>query len=132
MNEISVLIVVDVEAALAQGLQNHVYLVDTTGYEGGGGEGTNELTTVCSPGQTINWSVSPVAPDTSVTIAGFAGQIINDNVCNPSKVQTPSGTYWQGIVSSTASLGTVQYTVNLTMDGQTRTFDPFLKLVSPS
>jgi hypothetical protein len=128
MNTVSVLIVVDVEGALAQGLPSNVYLVDTNKYVGSGNEGQAELVTACTNGDTINWTVAPVAPETSVSITGFTGQMVNDAMCTPQQVNAPGGIYWSGIVQAQQFTGQQQYSVTLSADGQTLTFDPFLQI----
>lgn len=127
MNTISVLIVVDVEGALAQGLPSNVYLVDTNKYVGSGNEGQAELVTACTNGDTINWTVAPVAPETSVSITAFTGGMVG-GVCTPQLVNAPGGSYWSGLVQAQQFTGQVQYSVTLSADGQTLTFDPFLQI----
>ncbi len=129
MSVISVLIVVDVEAALAENnLQSNVYLVDTNQYVGSGNEGQAELQTACTNGDTINWTVTPIAPGTSVSISGFTGQMVGDGICNPQQVNAPSGLYWQGVVQAQGFTGQQQYSVTLVADGKTMGFDPFLEI----
>jgi hypothetical protein len=127
MKTICVLIVVDVEAALATNdLTDNVYLIDTNKYVGSGAEGQAELRTACRDGQLIVWSVAPVAPSSDVEIAGFTGQMVNDRICVPQPVSTPDSTYWEGRVEARGVASTQQYSVNLSMDGRVMTFDPFL------
>lgn len=127
MNTVSVLIVVDVEGALANGIGNNVYLVDTNKYVGSGSEGQMELQTACTNGDTINWTVAPVAPETSISITGFTGQMVG-GICTPQQVNAPSGSYWQGIVQAQQVTGQVQYSVTLSAEGQTLQFDPYLEI----
>ncbi|HEX6911000.1 MAG TPA: hypothetical protein VF142_11430, partial [Longimicrobium sp.] len=117
MGVVSVLIVVDVEAALAQGLGTNVYLVDTNKYVGSGNEGQAELQTACTNGDTINWTVAPVAPETSVSIQNFTGQMVNDGICTPELVKAPGGIYWSGVVQAQRVTGQQQYSVTLLADG---------------
>lgn len=125
MNQICVLIVVDVEAALASGnLQNNVYLVDNNGPQGSSLEGNAELRTACYDTQVISWFVTPVDPNTNVSINSFAGVAVPKNI-NP--VAYPNGS-WVGTVETEGSTGEYQYTCSLTMDGKTMTFDPFLEV----
>lgn len=133
MSVISVLIVVDVEGALTQpgGLQANVYLVDTTGFVGVGSEGIAELKTACNNGDTINWRVSPVAPDTNVSITGFTGQMVDDGICTPQLVNDPGGIFFSGVVQAQAFTGQQQYSVVLSADNNSMTFDPFLE-ISPA
>lgn len=128
MQTLSILIVVDVEAALASGnLGSHVWLIDNTGNVSGG-EGTAELTTTCYNDQTIQWSVVPVEATSSVSIQQFTGTMISSQICVPTKVVAMPNVYWQGIVSPTAASGSYQYAVVLNMEGRTMTFDPFLNV----
>lgn len=128
MSQISVLIVVDVEGALAGSLQENVYLVDTHKHVGSGREGQAELQTACHDGDIINWAVVPVAPTSDVEIHGFTGKMIDDGVCVPQPVQSPAGNYWQGRVEARGTTGNQQYSVVLTMAGRQMTFDPFLAI----
>jgi len=127
-NQIDVLIVVDVEGALAGSLQDNVYLVDTNKYVGSGNEGQVELKTSCSDGQIITWNVTGVSPDSQVEITQFTGQMIDNKLCNPVQVQSPAGDYWEGRVESQGQSGQQQYSVVLTMDGAAKSFDPFLMI----
>jgi hypothetical protein len=126
MNTINVLIVVDVEGALAGTLQNNVYLVDSNKYVGSGSEGQVELQTACHDGQIIAWNVAPVDPSSNVAITQFTGQMIGDKICVPQQFTSPNGPYWEGRVEAQGTTGNQQYTVQLTMDGNAMTFDPFL------
>jgi hypothetical protein len=123
MNQICVLIVADVEAALASGnLQGNVYLVDNNGPQGSTLEGNAELKTACHDTQVISWSVSPVDPNTNVSIQGFTGQAI-PAIINP---KAGSNGVWSGTVETQGATNTYQYSCILTMDGKPMTFDPFL------
>ena len=127
MKTIEVLIVVDVEGALASGdLQGNVYMIDTNKHVGSSNEGQAELFTACKDGQKIIWNVTPVSPSSDVEITQFTGQMINDKFCVPKQVTTPDGSFWQGQVESQGATGNQQYSVVLTMDGKAMTFDPFL------
>ncbi|MGN6255609.1 MAG: alpha-pore-forming tripartite toxin MakABE regulator [Solirubrobacterales bacterium] len=126
---IDVLIIVDVEGALASGnLTQNVYLVDTNKHVGSGSEGQAELKTVCKDGQVIRWSVVPVSPSSDVNIVGFVGQMVNDKVCVPQKRESMEGVFWEGRVESRGASGTEQYSAKLTMDGKEMEFDPYLEI----
>jgi hypothetical protein len=127
---IHVLIVVDVEGALAGSLSNNVYLVDTNKHLGSGNEGQTELKTVCSDGQLIVWDVTPISPSNEVEISRFTGQMIETKKCVPQKVSATGDTYWQGRVESQGSTGSQQYSVVLNMDGKEMTFDPYIMITS--
>jgi hypothetical protein len=132
LNIVDVLIVVDVVGALASGnLTENVYLVDTNKYVGSGSEGQAELKTVIKDGQILRWSVVPVSPSTDVEITGFVGQMVNDKVCVPRKVETVEGSFWEGRVESQGQAKTEQYSAKLTMDGKQMEFDPYLEIKVP-
>lgn len=126
MKQIDVLIVVDVEGALAGSLQDNVYLIDTNKYVGSGSEGQAELVTACQDGQVIVWNVAPVSPSSDVEITQFTGQMIDDKVCVPQAYDGPDGPFWEGRVEAQGTKGQQQYSVVLTMDGKSMGFDPFL------
>jgi hypothetical protein len=126
MKTIDILIVVDVEGALAGALSENVYLIDTNKHLGSGNEGQAELITICADGQTVNWSVVPVSPSSDVEITGFTGVMIDTKVCLPKQVSANGVSYWQGLVEAQGVAGSRQYSVVMTMDGREATFDPFL------
>jgi hypothetical protein len=126
MNNIDVLIVVDTQGALAGSLQDNVYLIDTNKHVGSGSEGQAELQTRCQDGQVINWSVTPLSPSEDVNITQFTGQRKNDRICVPQAVTALGVTYWTARVEAQGVTGQQQYSVELTMDGKTMSFDPFL------
>lgn len=128
LKTIDVLIVVDVEGALAGTLQDNVYLIDTNKHVGSGAEGQVELVTACQDGQLITWNVTPVSPSSDVEITQFTGQMIDDKICSPQQYSSPNGPYWEGRVEAQGQTGRQQYSVVLTMDGKAMTFDPFLQI----
>ena len=129
MTQVSVLVVVDVTGALAHGLSGNLYMIDTTGYLGSFGEGGNELMTVCTDGQIVNWTVAPVDPETNLAITQFSGQMVSDNICNPQLVNAPGGSYWSGRVESQGQTTRQQYTMSLSLQGGSPvSFDPFLQI----
>jgi hypothetical protein len=130
MKEINVLMVVDVEGALASNnLTANIYLIDTNKYFGSGSEGQAELVTACNDGQIVIWSVAAVNPGNDVEIVSFGGQIITENVCNPRKSELPGGAViWSGRVETQGKTQKYQYNCTLSMDGKSLTFDPFLNV----
>lgn len=127
MSSIDVLVVVDVENALgSKNLGDNVYLIDTNKHAGSGNEGQTELYTACKDGQVITWNVVGVAPSSDVTITQFLGQMVTDKICVPQQFTGPNGSYWTGRVEAQGTKGNQQYTMQLTMDGNPMTFDPFL------
>jgi len=132
MKNIDVLIVVDALGAVSSGsLQSNVYLIDTNKYLGSWNEGQCELHTVCADGQIVNWRVAAVSKDNDVDIAGFVGQIINEKVCVPVRQGLAGEYFWEGRVETQGNVGSYQYSVNLSIDGKTMTFDPFLDVKKP-
>lgn len=134
MKDISVLIVVDVENAIAANdLSGNVYLIDNNKNSGSNHEGNFELVTACSNGQLISWSVVGVVAENQVEINNFTGDMIKDKICLPQKTPSQGRTYWQGRVNDTTVGDKVQYSVELLMDGtRTMSFDPFLFIVKQS
>ncbi len=130
MNNINVLMVVDVEGALASGnLTANIYLIDTNKYFGSGSEGQAELVTTCKDGQIIIWSVVPVNPGNDVHITSFEGEIITKNICKPRETELPGGEQvWSGRVESQGATARYQYNCTLSFDGKNMTFDPYLNV----
>lgn len=130
MKEIDVLIVVDVEGALASGnLGQNVYLIDTNKFFGSGSEGQTELVTACADGQIIIWSVTPVDPGTDAEITGFTGEMVNKKICVPQQSNLPTGdSIWSARVESQGATGQFQYSCTISFDGKILTFDPFLNV----
>lgn len=129
MKTIDVLIVVDTLGALAGSLQDNVYLVDTNKHMGSGQEGQAELYTACKDGQLIKWRVTSISPSNDVNITGFTGQIITSKVCVPQKEGSGYDEFWEGRVETRGSKGDYQYSVVLSIDGKSESFDPFLRVV---
>jgi hypothetical protein len=130
IKEINVLIVVDVEGALASNdLGSNVYLIDTNKFFGSGSEGQTELVTACMDGQIIIWSVAPVNPGDDAEITGFTGQMVNQKICVPQQTTMPTGdVVWSGRVESQGATGKVQYSCTISFDGKNLAFDPFLNI----
>jgi hypothetical protein len=128
--QINVLIVVDVEGALASGdLGSNVYLIDSNKYFGSGSEGQEELVTACVDGEIIIWSVTPVNPGDDAQIVGFTGQMIDQKICLPAQSTLVTGeTVWAGRVESQGAVAQYQYSCTLSFDGKAMNFDPFLNV----
>jgi hypothetical protein len=127
VKNIDVLIVVDVEAALAsENLGENVYLIDTNKYSGSGNEGQEELKTTCGDGQLISWRVAPISSSTDADIVSFTGEMIDQKICTPGPQGPPGDEYWEGRVESRGAAATYQYSVALSFDGKQMTFDPFI------
>lgn len=132
VSEINVLIIVDVEGALASGnLGSNVYLVDTNKYFGTSGEGQQELQTSCKDGQVVIWSVASINPGDDAEITGFTGQMIDQKICLPKQSTLVTGeTVWAGRVESQGQTAQYQYSCTLSFDGTPMTFDPFLNVTA--
>jgi hypothetical protein len=130
LNEINVLIVVDVEGALASGsLGSNVYLIDTNKFFGSYGEGQQELVTSCKDGQIIVWSLASINPGDEADITGFTGQMIDQKICLPKQTTLVTGeTVWSARVESQGATAQYQYSCTLSFDGKAMTFDPFLNV----
>ncbi|EED4925065.1 hypothetical protein WP05_22880 [Salmonella enterica subsp. arizonae] len=127
MNQIDVLVVVDANGALASGdLGSNVYLVDTNKHVGSGNEGQQELLTACRDGQIVNWHITGVSPSSDLSITSFIGQMINDKICVPQLVTSVDDPFWQGRVEAQGATGQQQYSVVVSIDGRSMSFDPFL------
>ncbi len=130
LNRIDILIVVDVEGALAAGtLQGSVYLVDTNKYLGSWQEGQSTLNTVCQDGQALTWSVTPVDPADAVAIAGFSGNMLDNHICVPTQDPFLGNTVWNGMVETQGAYASYPYTVSLVLSGTTLSFPSTLKVV---
>lgn len=130
MSTISVLIVVDALGAATTGnLQDNVYLIDTNKHDGSGNEGQAELYTVCTStaqkSDSIVWSISPVDPNSDVSINSFTGDMINSRALLPSVNKDGS---WGGLLSPNLNAGNIQYSVVVNIDGKPMSFDPFLSV----
>jgi hypothetical protein len=131
MATINVLVAVNVGQAVAQqNLSKYVFMVDTTGYSGSGGEGGNELVTTCENGDTIVWNVTSLDPAEQVSIHNFAGTAISNGMINPAPYPQYDNTVWGGRVNAKGS--NVQYTMTLLLAKNTLlTFDPFIVASNP-
>lgn len=126
MSTVNVLVAIDVSQAVGQvNLNNCVFMMDTNGFLGSNREGGDELLTTCFNGDTIVWSVTPIDPNTVVSISGFTGNAVPITI-NPAPVQQNSGTVWSGRVNAAGT--NVQYSISLLV-GNTNipmSFDPFI------
>ena len=131
MATINVLVAVNVGQAVAQqNLSKYVFMVDTTGYSGSGGEGGNELVTTCENGDTIVWNVTSLDPAEQVSIHNFAGTAITSGMIIPAPYPQYDNTVWGGRVNAKGSQ--VQYTMTLLLAKTTLlTFDPFIVASNP-
>ncbi|MBK8257150.1 MAG: hypothetical protein IPK82_31320 [Polyangiaceae bacterium] len=131
MATVNILVAVNVTQAIATGnLGANVFMMDTNGYMGSGGEGTSELKTSCYNGDTLVWSVVPIDPNDQVSITSFSGQAIPSMV-NPAQYPQFNGTVWGGRVNQAGT--NVQYTMSLLLAGSVHlSFDPFITAKNPT
>jgi len=130
MRTIDILIVIDCVGAIASGdLQGNAYIVDTNGYEGSWNEGSSQLVSVCQDGQELSWGVASVNPGNEVKIIDFSGQMVSSSICNPQKQGIFGAETWKGQVQSKGGIGQYNYTVTLSMEGTSMSFDAFIKVV---
>lgn len=130
MNRIDILVSVDALGAAASGsLRDNVYLVDTAGYLGSWGEGTDTLHTVCQDGQRLSWAAASVSPSNDVEITGFSGTMVSGKVCAPTRQGIAGAYQWQGMVQTRGLVGQYDYVLTLTIDGRPMSFSPYIKVV---
>jgi len=132
MAAVEVLIAVDVAGALSsQSLNNNLYMMDTSGYLGATGEGTNELQTRVTNGEIITWSIRPIDPATNVTVQSWGGTAVASGNITPAFDQTTNS--WNAQFTPTPPYAAGQsYQYNATLQfngGETLGFDPFLVTV---
>jgi len=130
MRTIDILVIIDCLGAIASGnLKSNAYIVDINGYEGSWNEGTSQLVTVCQDGQELSWGISSVNPGNQVNIVNFSGQLISSKICNPLKQGIPGTETWKGKVQSRGGIGQYNYTLTLSINGKSMSFDAFIKVV---
>jgi len=130
MRTIDILVIIDCLGATASGnLKSNAYIVDTNGYEGSWNEGTSQLVTVCQDGQGLSWGITSVNPGNQINIVNFSGQLITSNICNPQKQGIPGTETWKGKVESRGGIGQYKYTLTVSIDGKSMSFDAFIKVV---
>jgi hypothetical protein len=129
MAAVEVLIAVDVTGALSSGnLNNNIYMMDTHGYLGSTGEGTNELQTRVTNAEIITWSVRPIDPATNVTVQSWGGNAVTGGNITPAFDQTTNSWSAQFMPTPPYTAGqSYQYNATLQFNGgETLQFDPFL------
>jgi hypothetical protein len=132
MAAVEVLIAVDVAGALSSGsLNNNIYMMDTSGYLGSTGEGTNELQTRVTNAEIITWSVRPIDPATNVTVQSWGGNAVANGNIAPAFDQTTNSWSAQFMPTPPYAAGqSYQYNATLQFNGsETLGFDPFLVTV---
>ncbi|WP_375280809.1 hypothetical protein [Pseudooctadecabacter sp.] len=133
MAQVNILMMVDVEAALASGqLGQNIYLVDTNKHLGSDREGQDELITDLHIGDTVVWSVASIDPGQNVTIESFEGTAVTDKTITPVQSPLSAGVWESKFQPPGGSVGqSYQYNATLKFNGDTSlTFDPFLTVVA--
>lgn len=130
MKTINILIVIDASGALSSGsLMDNVYLVDTNKYLGSWHQGTNNLHTVCQDGQLLTWKVKAICPDSDVSITRFSGELISEQICNPTEQSSSEDKFWQGRIETRGRFESYQYKITISIDGATMDFSSYVKVV---
>ena len=139
MPTVNVAVVIHVETAITQAsngvITTGLYMIDTTGYVGtSSGEATNELKTTVNTGSVLVWTPYPVDPGTNVVISAVTGNAVSNQVFQKLSTSnmTPAGqAYASCVINSGATAGvTTQYSLSLTMNGVTYTYDPYVYVAS--
>lgn len=129
MSTVDVLIMVDVEGALASGnLSDNTYLVDTNGYLGAYNENHIDLSTKLHKGDTIVWSTASIDPGRTVMIESFSGSAVTDQYIAPVQDPQSSGAWQSTFQPPCGSAGrSFKYSATLSfIDGKSLSFDPCL------
>ncbi|MEM1160643.1 MAG: hypothetical protein AAGJ28_06895 [Pseudomonadota bacterium] len=127
MKSVDILMVVDVDGALAAGyLQSNIYLIDTNKHVGFYNGGGSELYTKCMDGETIRWRVTGVSPGSEVEIQNFGGQMVEHGIALPQNVGTAHDAFWEAMVKTQGQTGQWQYSANLTIGGRSMAFELLL------
>jgi len=127
MGKVNILVAVNVSAALNSGRDNigeYVWMIDSNDYLGGNStEGTDELITEVTNGDTIVWTVIPIDPNNEVSIHQFGGNAVPDMISPASYPQT-NNSVWGGRVNKAGLKD--QYYMHLLLEGNLVYFDPFI------
>jgi hypothetical protein len=132
MATVNILVIVDVLAAVQQGLQSNVWMLDTGKYLGTQ-EAGNELITLLDAGDRVNWTVVAIDPGTNVAFAtdtpAFTGAAVPANI-DPKPVPLSQNQYTAvfEVPGGTQAGFKVQHSCTLSIDGHDYSFDPYLQL----
>lgn len=135
MAQVNILVAVNVSAAVNNNnLPPYVFMMDSNDSSGtqNHSEGTNELVTHVTNGDTIVWRVVSIDPTQDVAIHSFTsnGTTIPDLI-NPAPYPQFDGSVWGGHVNQAAN--NAQYSMVLLLNGRhLMTFDPFIDSVNPT
>lgn len=141
--QLNIVTVIDVDSALIkQSLEGGLFMMDNSVDADGGsspGQGTAELSTICTQGQVINWIIYPIAGAASARISDI--HFIDNEVCTRLEIYgapavavsppylpglTPVYDYWAGLVLPDLRPGRYHYQL------QVQIGDRFLSVASPS
>ncbi|RQO32567.1 hypothetical protein DBR32_02935 [Taibaiella sp. KBW10] len=123
---IDILVVVDcLGAVAANDLCNNVYLADSLKFLGSWNEGQCDLHTLTQTGQLVKWRVVPVSPDSTVSITGFSGQLVEQHICRPVNTGLENEV-WEGRIQ--ADPGRYTYQLSLSVDGKNMSFIPYIEV----
>ena len=125
MARIDILIVVNVARAERTGLAGNLWMVDTNNNNMSSGEGGSELVTACTTGDKLVWTVTPIDADLNVSITGFTGAALNNNIITPSKGTDGWTAHVNGVTHANPR-ASGQYSMTLSVNGRSMTFDPFI------
>lgn len=99
MGKVNILVAVDVAAAVSSDnyhIGEYVWMIDSNDYLGKNHtEGTNELVTRVTNGDTIVWTVVPIDPNNAVSIHNFNGVAIPDMI-DPAPYPQTNNSVWGG------------------------------------
>lgn len=137
MSQVNILVAVNVSAAIDKNnLTPYVFMMDSNDYIGTGNntEGTNELLTYVTNGDTIVWRVVSIDPDLDVAIHSFSSQASGEttipDLINPAVYPQFDGSVWGGHVNQAGDHA--QYSMTLLLNGNhLMTFDPFITSTNP-
>jgi len=128
---IPILTVVDAVGLATTGdVNGNVYIFDNKGYLGEQ-EGGYELTTKCTDGDIIQWTIVAIQSDADISIANFRGTAINTSVIRPAYYPSMNEPYWGSRVELGGNpAGNYQYTFDIVINNTHYAFDPFLAVAS--
>ncbi len=128
---IPILTVVDATGLSTSGSVNgNVYMFDNEGYLGEQ-EGGFELTTKCTDGDIIQWTIIAIQSNVSINMANFSGTAVNDSIIKPAFYPNMNEPYWGSRVELGANAaGTYQYNFDIVIDNKHYPFDPFLAIAN--
>jgi hypothetical protein len=126
MIKYDILVVVNVAKAQRENsLSGNLWMVDTNRNNMSQNEGSNELVTACSPGSKLVWTVTPIDADLNVSITGFSGSAVTGGILTPRQDSDGWSSHVNGVTHSNYRTSG-QYTMTLSVNGTSLTFDPFI------